>query len=275
MWRIIFQISGDDWDWTRNIMMDYQSSTSFSRPSGRPFVASTPFNASSGTYEHYYIHNLCHGTVLVKFHKIRLRSSAEALVTDTRKNKIRWQPVVYPVQKLIEMHSEVLKIRNEGERMDRWTGGQNKYLICFNLLNLWRIHFFTSCCMQPRQFQHHMNIILKVFFKFLGIRWDWVHLVRRPLTGLLYQHRIIDDECGAVGGMRIGRGNRSTRRKPAPVPLCPPQIPHYLTWTRTRAAAVGSRVLTAWAMARPSKVFLGAHPCDVYNRILPRNATRS
>jgi hypothetical protein len=28
-----------------------------------------------------------------------------------------------------------------------------------------------------------------------------------------------------IGGM-IGRGNRSTRRKPAPVPLCPPQTPH-------------------------------------------------
>jgi hypothetical protein len=28
-----------------------------------------------------------------------------------------------------------------------------------------------------------------------------------------------DDECGAVGGMRIDRGNLSTRRKPAPVPL--------------------------------------------------------
>jgi hypothetical protein len=28
-------------------------------------------------------------------------------------------------------------------------------------------------------------------------------------------------------------GNRSTRRKPAPVPLCPPQMPHDLTWTRT------------------------------------------
>jgi hypothetical protein len=26
-------------------------------------------------------------------------------------------------------------------------------------------------------------------------------------------------------GMKIGRGNRSTRRKPAPAPLCPPQIP--------------------------------------------------
>jgi hypothetical protein len=66
-----------------------------------------------------------------------------------------------------------------------------------------------------------------------------VHLVRRPLTGLLYQPIMIDDECGAVDGMRIGRGNWSTQRKPASVPLCPPQIPHDLTWARTRAAAVG------------------------------------
>jgi hypothetical protein len=28
-----------------------------------------------------------------------------------------------------------------------------------------------------------------------------------------------NDECGAAGGMRTGRGNRSTRRNPAPVPL--------------------------------------------------------
>jgi hypothetical protein len=26
-----------------------------------------------------------------------------------------------------------------------------------------------------------------------------------------------DDECGAVDGMTIGRGNRSTLRKPAPI----------------------------------------------------------
>jgi hypothetical protein len=34
-------------------------------------------------------------------------------------------------------------------------------------------------------------------------------------------------ECddGEFGGMKIGRGNRSTRRKPAPAPLYPPQIP--------------------------------------------------
>jgi hypothetical protein len=29
------------------------------------------------------------------------------------------------------------------------------------------------------------------------------------------------------------------------VPLCPPQIPHDLTWDRTRAAAMGSQRLTA------------------------------
>jgi hypothetical protein len=50
---------------------------------------------------------------------------------------------------------------------------------------------------------------------------------------------------------RIGRGNCSTRRKPAPVPLCLPQIPHDLTWDRTHAAEVESLWLTAHAMARP------------------------
>jgi hypothetical protein len=33
-----------------------------------------------------------------------------------------------------------------------------------------------------------------------------------------------DCEDGEFGGMD-GRGNRNTRRKPAPAPLCPPQIP--------------------------------------------------
>jgi hypothetical protein len=67
----------------------------------------------------------------------------------------------------------------------------------------------------------------------LGVGWDWVHLVRRPLIALLYQPRMIDnDECRAVGGMMIGRGNRSTRRKPAQSPLRPPQIPRDLTWDR-------------------------------------------
>jgi hypothetical protein len=46
-----------------------------------------------------------------------------------------------------------------------------------------------------------------------------------------------------IGGM-IGKGNRSTRRKPAPMLLCLPQTPHAAR-TRTRAAAVGSQRLTA------------------------------
>jgi hypothetical protein len=63
------------------------------------------------------------------------------------------------------------------------------------------------------------------------------------MAGLKYLSRLFNDpfsietifvgdiminECGAVGGMRIGSGDRSTWRKRTAVPLCPPQIPHYL-----------------------------------------------
>jgi hypothetical protein len=37
-----------------------------------------------------------------------------------------------------------------------------------------------------------------------------------------------DYDDGEIGGMMIGRGNQSTRRKPAPVPLSSPQTPHAL-----------------------------------------------
>jgi hypothetical protein len=61
-------------------------------------------------------------------------------------------------------------------------------------------------------------------------------------TGLLYQPRMIGEgDCGEIGGIKISRGNGSTRRKPCPAPLCPSQIPH--DWTRiwTRAAATELR----------------------------------
>jgi hypothetical protein len=81
------------------------------------------------------------------------------------------------------------------------------------------------------------------------VGWDWVHLVQRSLTGLLYQPRMIDDVCGAFGGMTIGKGNRSNySENTCPSATFPPQIPHDLTWARTRAAAVGSRRLTVWAL---------------------------
>jgi hypothetical protein len=59
-----------------------------------------------------------------------------------------------------------------------------------------------------------------------------------------------DCEDGEFDGMN-GRGNRSSRRKPAPAPLCPPQIPLDQTRDWTRDASVGSQRLTASAMARP------------------------
>jgi hypothetical protein len=58
--------------------------------------------------------------------------------------------------------------------------------------------------------------------------------------GTAATNRPIDYDDGEIGGM-IGRGNRSTRRKPAPVPLCSPQTPHAAR-TRTRATAVRMEV---------------------------------
>jgi hypothetical protein len=63
-----------------------------------------------------------------------------------------------------------------------------------------------------------------------------------------------DCEDEEFGEMKSVRGNLSSRRRPAPAPLCPPQIPLDQTWSRTRTAAVGSQGITAWAMARPKSL---------------------
>jgi hypothetical protein len=69
---------------------------------------------------------------------------------------------------------------------------------------------------------------LEISRMYIKIKISGVGLwVLRPLTGLLYQPRIIgDDDCEEIGGIQVDRGNRSTRIKPAPAPLCPPQIPY-------------------------------------------------
>jgi hypothetical protein len=93
--------------------------------------------------------------------------------------------------------------------------------------------------------------------------WDWVHFVRWPLIGLSYHRQMVDDDkCGAVGGMTIGKGNRSIQRKASPAPLWPSQIPHDLTWAQIRTARVGSRWLITWVMARPLDII------DVFGLIL-------
>jgi hypothetical protein len=54
------------------------------------------------------------------------------------------------------------------------------------------------------------------------------------LFGLLHQPRMIMMMMFLVVGRMSGRENQSTRKKPAPVAYCPAQIPHDLTWARTR-----------------------------------------
>jgi hypothetical protein len=106
--------------------------------------------------------------------------------------------------------------------------------------------------------------LLTIFFIIVsGVRLS--PLGTAATTGLLYQPQMIDDgDCGEIGGIKVGRRNRNTRRKPTPAPLCQPQIPHDQTRARTRTVAVGSQRLTAWVMARPSlltkKYF---NPCPV------------
>jgi hypothetical protein len=56
---------------------------------------------------------------------------------------------------------------------------------------------------------------------------------------------------GEIGGMMIGRGNQNTRRKPALQCRFVHLKPHMPARTRTRAAAVRSYPLAAWATARP------------------------
>jgi hypothetical protein len=52
------------------------------------------------------------------------------------------------------------------------------------------------------------------------------------------------NKCGAAGRMRICRRKQGTLRKPVPLPLCPPQISHGLTWKWMWASMVGSWHLT-------------------------------
>jgi hypothetical protein len=109
-------------------------------------------------------------------------------------------------------------------------------IIVYTVLNLSRILYSS----------------LKVIF-LIGILGGGVQL--GPLGNAATNRPIVgapgDYDDGESGGMTIGRGNRSTRRKLAAVLLCPPQTPHAAR-TRTRAAAVGSQRPTAWATARPS-----------------------
>jgi hypothetical protein len=73
-----------------------------------------------------------------------------------------------------------------------------------------------------------------------GVESSWVHsALQRPIVTAPG-----DYNDGEIVGM-IDRVNRSTRRQPALVPLCPPQNPHAAR-KRTRVAAVGSQRITVF-----------------------------
>jgi hypothetical protein len=64
-----------------------------------------------------------------------------------------------------------------------------------------------------------------------------------------------DDECGAVGEMS-GKGNRNTRRKPAPVSLCPRQIPYDLgSNSGHRGGKLATNILSYGAAWLVSKIY--------------------
>jgi hypothetical protein len=89
----------------------------------------------------------------------------------------------------------------------------------------------TICCFVLVKWNVYIWLVFMEVFFFVG--WD-CPLGTVASSGLLYKPQMIDGgDCGAIAGMKIGRGNRSTRRKTAPAPLCPPQIPHDQTRART------------------------------------------
>jgi hypothetical protein len=61
--------------------------------------------------------------------------------------------------------------------------------------------------------------------------------------------------CGAVQGMRIERGHQSTLRKPVPVPLCPSQIPHDMTFGLNLDCCNGMPVTNFLSYGVPHNVF--------------------
>jgi hypothetical protein len=75
-----------------------------------------------------------------------------------------------------------------------------------------------STTLRSHSYSKQRTILLR-FCSYFGIKPTAV--TNRPIVPTPGDY---DD--GETGGMMIGRGNRSTRRKPAPVPLCPPQTPH-------------------------------------------------
>jgi hypothetical protein len=81
---------------------------------------------------------------------------------------------------------------------DLWSGTE---MLCFYELRKW-ITMFTKAPNLDSLLSSINPVQSSTTFLVFGVGWDWIHLVRRPLTCVLYQLRTIDN-CWEVGGMRI------------------------------------------------------------------------
>jgi hypothetical protein len=134
-----------------------------------------------------------------------------------------------------------------------------KYIYCNNQisydidfdLHLSSIHVFWATCTQTRSFLealHALKVLngwtLYCFHRAFSV---WIFNMKHIVIIII----IIIFLVMEYRWNEIDRGDRNTRGKPVPVPLCPQQIPRALTRDRTQASALAGRRLTAWAMARP------------------------
>jgi hypothetical protein len=86
---------------------------------------------------------------------------------------------------------------------------------------------------------------------------NWVLSALWPPIGLLCQPP--GDYDGEIGGMIIGSGNWSTRRRPAPMPLCSNANPTCCPDVNPGRRG-GKPATNAWATARPSHLFFNEEP---------------
>jgi hypothetical protein len=119
----------------------------------------------------------------------------------------------------------------------------------FNCKNMHRALVIINCHRKSMMYYNfdRLTYVTKFAFRAFFYYWGGTYVTRYcgHFWPIVQPQMIAEGDCGVIGGMRIGRGNRSTRRKPAPAPFCAPQIPLDQTRARTRAAAVGSQRLTA------------------------------
>jgi hypothetical protein len=85
--------------------------------------------------------------------------------------------------------------------------------------------------------------------KFIRVRKYWLYWRSRQYQGYILEDKTVN-EYEAIGGVRIGRGNRGSEVKHCPMSLCPPQFSHDQTLVRTPIAVMRSLRMAPGATAR-------------------------